>query len=83
MSWKTKFDVHWAPSVKTCTPGWTVAWPTGAQAAASEGNAATGSTAISETEIATFRIILGLHSLVIGDRPPGAEIAYQIVSSTP
>ena len=22
---KTKFAVHWAPSVKVCTPGWTVA----------------------------------------------------------
>ena len=27
---KTKFDVHWAPSVKVMTPGWTVADAAGA-----------------------------------------------------
>ncbi len=31
-SWKTKFEVHWAPAVKTWTPGWIVADFAGAQA---------------------------------------------------
>src|SRR3954471_12050589 len=31
---KTKFAVHWAPAVKVCTPGWTVAVDAGAQAEA-------------------------------------------------
>src|SRR4051812_22177440 len=31
-SLKTKFAVHWAPSVNVWTPGWTVAEPAGAHA---------------------------------------------------
>ncbi len=30
---KTKFAVHWAPSVYACTPGWMVAVSAGAHAA--------------------------------------------------
>src|SRR3954465_2096843 len=37
---KTKFAVHCAPSVKTCTPGWMVAVAAGAHVGAAEAEAA-------------------------------------------
>ena len=47
-SWKTKLEVHCAPSVNTWTPGWIVAELAGAHAEAADG-------AIARTEIATTR----------------------------
>lgn len=52
-SWKTKFDVHCAPSVNTWTPGWMVAELAGAHADAGDG--AMARTEIAATAIAAVR----------------------------
>src|SRR6266511_1507613 len=57
-SWKTKFEVHWAPSVMVWTPGWIVAWSAGAQADAPAGANAKAEIAAAATRaVRAFRFI--------------------------
>src|SRR5215213_2547810 len=54
-SWKTKLEVHCAPSVYVMTPGWTVAEEAGAQVGAAETAAAGASAAATRTQTSTAR----------------------------